>query len=145
MTNLEAFLSTQDEKDIIEAICNAEDKTSGEIRVHIEHASNKALFERALEVFHYLKMDETEQRNGVLIYVAIDNRQFIIYGDLAINEKVDDSFWDTTRDAMQSQFRIGNFKQGLINGILKAGEELKVHFPWNASDIDELPNEISKG
>lgn len=145
MANLEAFLSTQDEQDIIETIRIAENNTSGEIRVHIEHSSNNKLYERAMEVFHALNLKRTKARNGVLIYVAIDDHQFTIYGDKGINLKVEDNFWDTTRDIIASHFKSGNFKLGLIEGIQKAGEELKAYFPWQTTDENELSNEISKG
>jgi uncharacterized membrane protein len=68
----------------------------------------------------------------------------VILGDQGINDKVTDDFWDNTKEMMQDYFRKGNFKQGLVDGILKAGHELKTHFPYEADDIDELSNEISK-
>jgi uncharacterized membrane protein len=53
-------------------------------------------------------------------------------------------FWDSTKDAMLAHFK-KNFKQGLIDGIIIAGEQLKQHFPWSEDDTNELSNEISKG
>jgi len=146
MSKLEDFLSVEDEAEIVEAIRTAEQTTSGEIRVHIETSSSEAIEARALEVFYHLKMDNTKLQNGVLIYVAVAQKTFAIYGDKGINDVVDTKFWDTTKDLMQTHFEHGNFKQGLIDGILKAGKELGQHFPWDHHhDIDELPNEISKG
>ncbi|WP_053977372.1 TPM domain-containing protein [Mangrovimonas xylaniphaga] len=146
MSNIEDFLSAEEEQDIIEAIRTAEDHTSGEIRVHIERSSkDETPFERAKEVFHLLKMDNTKLSNGVLLYVAVDDHNFVICGDKGIDAVVPENFWDTTRDAIQSRFKEGNFKQGIIDGILKAGHELKVHFPVEDDDINELPNEISRG
>jgi uncharacterized membrane protein len=145
MSQVEDFLSAEDEQDIIAAIRTAEQKTSGEIRIHIEAHTDLDTFERALEVFHLLKMDNTKLRNGVLIYVAVSNRNFVIYGDEGINKVVPDNFWNTTRDAMRDQFRQGNFAKGLIEGVTKAGYELQKHFPWDVSDANELSNEISKG
>lgn len=146
MSNIEDFLSAEEEQEIIEAIRTAEDHTSGEIRVHIERSSkDETPFERAKEVFHLLKMDNTKLSNGVLLYVAVDDHNFVICGDKGIDDVVPKNFWDTTRDAIQSRFKEGNFKQGIIDGILKAGHELKVHFPVEDGDIDELPNEISRG
>ena len=84
-------------------------------------------------------------KNGVLIYVAVEDKTFVIYGDKGINDVVPDNFWDSTKDIMQSHFKDGNFKQGLIDGILKAGQQLEKHFPWIHGDINELPNDISKG
>jgi len=145
MSKVEDFLTQAEEQEIVAAIGLAEKNTSGEIRVHIEKKTSIDAFDRAMEVFHLLKMDETELRNGVLIYVAVKDKTFVIYGDKDINEKVADDFWNSTRDVMVSHFKNGNFKQGLIDGIIKAGEELKKFFPYQDDDINELSNEISKG
>ncbi|WP_298761545.1 TPM domain-containing protein [uncultured Psychroserpens sp.] len=145
MSNIEDFLTTSEEEEIINAIRKAEYSTSGEIRIHIEHDSELEPLERAMEVFHYLKMDNTKLQNGVLIYVAVDIKTFVIYGDKGINNVVPTHFWDSTKDIMQSHFKANRFKQGLIEGVLKAGEQLEKHFPWIHGDANELPNEISKG
>ncbi|WP_420574904.1 TPM domain-containing protein [Kordia sp.] len=146
MSKVEDFLSAKEEQEIIAAIRTAERNTSGEIRVHIEDHTDADTFDRALEVFHLLKMDNTRLRNGVLIYVAVADKSFVICGDKGINDVVPCDFWDSTRDVMRTQFQHGNFKQGLIDGVLKAGLELQTHFPWDANTHeDELPNEISRG
>lgn len=145
MSKVEDFLSKDEEEEIIEAIRTAEHNTSGEIRVHIEKSSKTDHFNRALEVFHYLKMDNTKEQNGVLIYVAVKDKAFVIYGDKGINDVVPDDFWDSTKDLIQSHFKSGRFKQGLVEGILKAGTVLEKHFPWEKGDVNELSDEISKG
>lgn len=146
MSKLEKFLSPRDEEEVIAAIRQAEKSTSGEIRVHIERSHGQQdIFERAMEVFHLLKMDNTKQANGVLIYVAVEDRDFVIYGDRGINEVVPADFWESTKDAIVAQFKAGNYKQGLIDGILKAGDQLKAHFPWSETTVNELPNNISRG
>ncbi|SDH97754.1 TPM domain-containing protein [Winogradskyella thalassocola] len=145
MPNIEQFLTAKEEAEIVEAIRIAEGKTSGEIRVHIEQKCDIDVYEHALEVFHFLKMDNTIQRNGVLIYVAVDNRSFVIFGDQGINNIVGADFWNSTRDKISSQFKSGRFKQGLIDGIQEAGKALSQHFPWDHNDKDELDNTISKG
>lgn len=145
MSKVEAFLTKEEEQEIIDAIRIAEKNTSGEIRVHIEATSDKDHFERALEVFHMLKMFNTKDENGVLIYVAVNDHKFVIYGDKGINNVVEKDFWNATKDVMQSHFKKGDFKQGIVDGILKAGHELKAHFPWQIDDENELSNEISKG
>lgn len=145
MSKVEDFLSPEEEEKIIEAIRQAESNTSGEIRVHIEHTSELDAYERAMEVFHYLKMDNTKLRNGVLIYLAVEDRNFVIFGDQGINDVVDNVFWDSTRDIMLEHFKQGDFTQGLIEGVLKAGKQLETHFPWEDLDKNELPNKISKG
>lgn len=145
MSKVEDFLTASEEQEIVEAIRMAEKNTSGEIRVHIEKSTSIAAFDRAMEVFHLLKMDNTKLQNGVLIYVAVNDKSFVICGDKGIDKVVPDDFWDCTRDAMQEQFKNGRFKQGLINGITRAGEKLQQYFPWEEGDTDELSNEISKG
>jgi uncharacterized membrane protein len=144
MSKTTPFLSTQDEEAIVFAIKEAEKKTSGEIRVHIEAHTDEDHYEHALKVVGELKMHETELRNGVLFYVAVDDHKFVILGDKGINDKVADDFWGATKEMMQNYFRKGEFKQGLVDGILKAGHELKTHFPYQDDDTDELSNEISK-
>ncbi|AOW17561.1 hypothetical protein LPB03_08815 [Polaribacter vadi] len=145
MSKVEAFLTKEEEQEIISAIRVAEKNTSGEIRVHIEATSDKDPYERSLEVFYLLKMDNTKDANAVLIYVAVNDQKFVIYGDKGINKVVPKDFWNSTKDVMQSHFKNGNFKQGIVDGILKAGEELQAHFPWQIDDENELSNEISKG
>ena|SRR5690606_38252561 len=145
MSKVEDFLSKKEEEEIIEAIRQAESKTSGEIRVHLEASSKIDTYERALELFHLLKMDNTKLQNGVLIYVAVHDRTFVICGDKDINDVVSHDFWDTTKNVMQTHFKQGQFKQGLIAGILTAGTALSEHFPWEHGDQNELPNTISKG
>ena len=145
MSKVESFLSKADEQHIIEAIRAAEKATSGEIRVHLEQTTSLAPFERALEVFYDLKMNETQDQNGVLIYLAVADKKFAICGDKGINQVVDEDFWDNTKNIMTQHFKNNNFKQGLIEGILESGEQLKKYFPYQDHDSDELSNEISRG
>ena len=145
MSQVEDFLSRNEEQEIVAAIGMAENNTSGEIRVHIEQTTSKVHFDRALEVFHELKMDETQLKNGVLFYFAVADKNFVICGDKGINDLVATDFWDSTKDIMVAQFKSGNFKQGIVDGILSAGEQLKKYFPKLAEDTNELSNEISKG
>lgn len=145
MSKVEDFLTKDEEAEVVEAIRLAEKNTSGEIRVHIEKETSIAPIERAVEVFHELKMDQTQLRNGVIIYVAAKSKQFAIYGDKGINDKVADDFWNCTKDIMLGHFRNGNNRKALTDGIHNAGEQLKKHFPFQDGDTDELSNEISKG
>lgn len=141
----EVFLTSEEEQEIVSAISLAEKETSGEIRVHIEKTTSKVPYDRALEVFEELKMHETELKNGVLIYLAVADKQFVVCGDKGINDVVPIDFWDTTKQTMIAHFKNGDFKQGLIDGIQKAGAQLKSYFPFQGGDHNELSNEISKG
>lgn len=145
MSKVEDFLTKAEEAEVVEAIRLAEKNTSGEIRVHLEKETSIAPIERAVEVFHELGMDTTQLRNGVIIYVAVKSKQFAIYGDQGINDKVDDNFWDCTKDIMVNHFKTGNNVQALVEGIHNAGEQLKKYFPFDDNDTNELSNEISKG
>jgi uncharacterized membrane protein len=144
MAKTAAFLSKEEEQEIVQAIVEAEKNTSGEVRVHIENHSNKTPLERAQEVFFELKMEATNDRNGVLFYVSVTDKKFAIIGDQGINELVAPDFWDTTKEIVLNHFKQGAFKQGLVEGILSAGNQLKAYFPYQSDDEDELSNEISK-
>ncbi|WP_350293878.1 TPM domain-containing protein [uncultured Croceitalea sp.] len=145
MSKVEAFLSFEEEQEIVNAILEAEKNTSGEIRVHIEASAKIDHFSRAQQVFHFLKMDNTKDENGVLIYVAVEDKKFVIYGDKGIDKAVPRGFWDNTKEVISKRFKEGDFKQGIIEGVLKAGKELEAHFPWNHNDTNELSDAISKG
>ena len=145
MSKVEDLLTKEDEQEIVEAIRLAEKNTSGEIRVHIEKTTALDAYDRAMEVFHELRMDETELKNGVLIYLAVEDRNFVICGDKGINDLVPNDFWDCTRDIIVDHFKKGDFKQGLVDGITRAGEQLQHYFPFQDGDNNELSNEISKG
>jgi len=137
------FFSKEEEREIIDAIKKAEKRTSGEIRVHVENYSKDDVFERAIYWFKKLGMHKTEQRNGVLFYIAIDARKFAILGDVGINQKVPDGFWEEIKDVMAENFKKGEFKNGVVKGILMAGEQLKKYFPYQKNDKNELDDEIS--
>ena len=145
MSKTEDFLTSKQEGKIVEAIRIAEENTSGEIRVHIEEKSEKPPIERATEVFNTLKMFETEARNGVLFYVNVSGNQFAIIGDEGINKVVSSDFWECTKDIVLTNFALKKNKKGLVNGIERAGEQLKKYFPYQKDDSNELSNEISKG
>ena len=145
MSKVEDFLNKQDEQAVIDAIRLAEKQTSGEIRVHLEKTTSIDAYKRALQLFYDLKMNETEQQNGVLIYVAVADKKIAICGDKGIHDKVGDQFWDSTKNKIISHFKDNNFKQGLIDGIAEAGNQLTKYFPAVANDTNELSNEISIG
>lgn len=145
MPKVTDFFTPAEEEAIVAAIQQAEKNTSGEIRVHIEQHSEKPPLERAQEVFFQLGMNATTARNGVLFYLGTDDRAFAIIGDEGIDKVVEDDFWDCTKDTVIDHFKQTRFADGLVAGILKAGERLKQYFPYAADDKNELPDTISKG
>ena len=139
------FFSQEQREDIRQAILNAELDTSGEIRVHIETNCKGEVLDRAAYLFKKLNMHDTELRNGVLFYLAVNNRKFAVLGDKGINAVVPDDFWDDIKMILLNQFRENHFTEGLVEGIGKVGEKLKKHFPHQSDDINELPDDISFG
>jgi uncharacterized membrane protein len=139
------FFTKEEEQRIIAAIGEAEGHTSGEIRVHLDKGFEGEVTEAAAKVFHDLGMDKTAERNGVLIYIVPSAHQFAIIGDKGIDEKVPPHFWEEVRDVMQARFRHGQFADGICEGVLRAGQKLKEHFPWIHGDSNELSDEISYG
>jgi uncharacterized membrane protein len=138
-----SFFTKEQQADILSAIKEAEDMTSGEIRVHIENQIDGDVLDRAAWIFKKIKMHETAEKNGVLFYLAVVNRKFAIIGDEGINSKVPEGFWDNIKDIMETHFREEKFSEGLTKGILMAGLQLKTHFPYHKDDVNELPDDIS--
>ena len=138
------FLSQLDHDRIVAAIAEAESKSSGQIRVHITHGKPKNLEERAERRFEKLGMTRTTHRNGVLIYVAPKLRRFRILGDAGIHEKCGEDFWKETAGELESHFRKGQFTEGLVHGVAKAGKVLAEHFPRQAAETAELPDEVTE-
>lgn len=139
------FFSEEQKKQITDAIAEAEQNTSGEIRLHVEGSCKIDVLDRAAYVFKQLEMHETAQRNGVLFYLAVNDRKFAIIGDAGINKVVPANFWDQIKETMLGFFKEGSFTEGIATGILMAGEQLKAHFPCQKNDVNELSNEISFG
>ena len=139
------FFTSQEQDQIIESIRMAELNTSGEIRLHIEAHCEGDAYERAKVVFEQLGMHATEQKNGVLFYLAYANQKFAILGDKGIHEKVSQQFWDEEKELLVSYFKHQKFAEGLCLAIAQAGDKLKQHFPYQSNDTNELSNEISFG
>ena len=139
------FLSVPEQEKIKKAIMNAENDSSGEIRVHIESECHGDVLDRAAYLFKTLGMEKTELRNGVLFYLAANSKKFAILGDKGINKEVPEDFWTNIKVIMAERFKEGDYATGLSEGIREAGTKLKKHFPHHMEDIDELTDEISFG
>lgn len=139
------YLTEKDKLEITNAIRVAETNTSGEIRVHLEKHCVGEVLDRAAYLFEKLEMHKTKLRNGVLFYVAVEDKKFAILGDGGINQKVPEDFWESTKDVVIEKLKEGKIAKGLASGIIKAGEQLKAHFPYQDDDVNELSDEISFG
>lgn len=141
------YFSEKEQKEIVQAIAAAETATSGEIRLYVEgHCQYDDALDRAREVFQELKMYETAASNGVLIYLAMNDRKLAVFGDEGIHQKVGADFWqqnlrETTVHFQQKAY--GTVLSVLIHSI---GEALKEAFPYDrVGDINELPDDIVYG
>lgn len=139
------FFTKEEKAQLKAAIQEAELNTSGEIRLHLDNRCKADVLDCAAAWFEKLEMHKTEQRNGVLFYLAIRDHKFAILGDAGINAVTADDFWDRIKEEMLSAFKEGNFAAGLAKGIAMAGEQLKAHFPYQSDDVNELSDEISFG
>ena len=137
------FFTKEQQAQILAAVKEAENETSGEIRVHIEKHCQEEVLDRAAWIFKKLGMQNTAERNGVLFYLAVSDRKFAIIGDAGINANVPAGFWDDVKELLRRNFREGRFTEGLSEGIILAGTHLKRHFPRSKDDVNELPDEIS--
>ena len=137
------FFTREQQEAIVRAIGEAEHATSGEIRVHIETSCKADVLDEAAWLFRKVGMQKTVDRNGVLIYLAINDRKFAIIGDTGINSVVPLGFWDEIRDHMKQRFSENLFTEGLTEGIIMAGQQLKEHFPRTRDDVNEITDTIS--
>lgn len=139
------IVSSFHQDQIKSAIREAEKITSGEIRVFIDKKCPGDVLDHAAHVFHKLKMDQTKERNGVLIYISVSDHKFAIIGDAGIHQQVKDDFWNKIRNEMTEHFKSGNIAGGLVHAVHEAGIALQKYFPRKQDDKDELSNEIVFG
>lgn len=143
--SVQSYFTEENKLQITNAIRVAETNTSGEVRVHIEKQCKVDVLDRAAYIFEKLEMHKTKLRNGVLFYLAFDDRKFAILGDAGINQKVPENFWNEIKETALEEFKQGQFAEGISKGIIMAGEQLKAHFPYQKEDVNELSDEISFG
>jgi len=135
------------QQQIVAAIQSAEQRTSGEIRVYVESRCRYVdPLHRAAEVFTGLHMEKTAARNGVLVYVALKDRQLAFFGDKGIHEKVGSEFWNERVKNILGHFNKADYAGGLARMITEIGEALQRHFPYDkGADKNELPDDIVFG
>ncbi|MBM4037255.1 MAG: TPM domain-containing protein [Planctomycetes bacterium] len=142
-TSPDRFLTHAERVQAEAAVAEAEVRTSAEVKLVIARHCWSGIKAKAAAVFHKLGLDKTAERNAVLVLLVTTNREFLIYGDEGIHQKVGQSFWDDVRDVMAGHFREGRFGEGLAEGIRRIGGKLADHFPDRAEDKNELPDEVA--
>jgi uncharacterized membrane protein len=139
------FLDADEEERVLAAIRAFENRTSGELRVHLEPHVDGPILDAARRTFEELGMTETADRNGVLFFVAVRDRKFAVLGDAGINQRVSEGFWQEVVAAVREEFARGRFAEGLVRGVDIAGHALAEFFPVQPDDVNELPDGISRG
>lgn len=141
------FFSATEKEKIHTAIKQAEQNTSGEVRVYVESRCRFVdPIDRAAEIFYNLKMQATELHNGVLVYVAMKDRQLAIFADEGIYKKAGAEFWKEEVKHMLAQFNKDNYADGIATVVSEIGDALHFHFPYDSqTDKNELPDEIVFG
>jgi len=142
----DAFVAALDDDRIVAAIREAEARSRGEVRVHVTHRLVQDARAEAEAVFERLGMTNTKERNGVLLFVAPENRSFTVLGDRAIHERCGEGFWAAVAEAVGGEFRAGRFTEGIVAGVARIGAELERHFPRRPGETDqnELPDAVSR-
>ena len=142
---VKGYFSDVEGRAIIDAIEEAEKATSGEIRLHVENRCKGDILDSASEVFSLLAMHKTQFRNGVLIYLAVEDHKFAVIGDAGINQKVEAHYWEDIKDHMSARFEADAIVSGICEAIKTTGQKLKEHFPVPANDAVKLEDETSTG
>jgi uncharacterized membrane protein len=141
------FFTAEERQRIIEAVRDAERRTSGEVRVFVEsRCPYMDAIDRATQIFFKLEMQKTADRNAVLIYVAIKDHQLAIFGDEGIHTRVGQAYWQNEIEQMITSFDRENYAEGIRQCVIDIGEALHTHFPFiNETDKNELPDDIVFG
>lgn len=140
------FFTSQQQKLMVEAIQEAEKNTSGEVRVFVEgKCTYVSAVDRAHEIFFSLKMEQTRERNAVLLYLALDDRQLALFADEGIYQRVGKQYWDVRVKEIIAAFTKDNYTGGICSVINNIGSTLKNEFPHHSDDKNELPDEIIFG
>lgn len=141
------FFTEEEKQSIVDAVKKAEQRTSGEVRVFVEHRCRYVnAIDRAIEIFGNLQMFKTDQRNAVLLYIAVKDRQLAVFGDEGIHQKVGDQYWENEVKKMIAAFNRDNIAEGISQCVFNIGEALCTHFPYDKdTDKNELPDDIVFG
>ena len=140
------FFTKAEQKAIVDSIAEAETLSTGEIRTFIERdLENPGVdpYLRAREVFAQLGMQNTAERNGVLVYLAVRSRKFAIVGDEELHKLVGEDYWIDIRNQLAAEFAVERFAEGMVAAIRAIGDSLSSYFPPRSDDINELPDDIA--
>jgi uncharacterized membrane protein len=141
------FFTEEEKKLIVDAVQHAEKRTSGEIRVFVESRCKYVdAIDRAAEIFFGLQMEKTADRNAVLLYVAMKDRQLAVFADEGIHKRLGQEYWNKEISLLIRNFNREDYAAGIRQCITDIGEALYSNFPYdNKTDKNELPDDIVFG
>jgi uncharacterized membrane protein len=139
------LLSPADLEAVARTVAEAEAATSGEIRVHLDARCPGDPMARAIERFERLGMHRTALRNGVLVYLAIEDRKLAVIGDAGVHARVGPAYWAELTAALVAHLGAGRPGEGLVAAVREVGATLRRHFPRTPDDRNELSDEVSLG
>lgn len=143
LSNPKKFLTEKETEQVANTIKEAENQTSAEIKLVVARHCWIDIKSKAAHIFKKFGLDTTKQRNCVLILLITTNREFLIYGDQGIHEKVGQDFWEDTSNQVINKFEAGAFGDGICEGIKLIGEKLAYYFPYQADDKNEVSDEVA--
>jgi uncharacterized membrane protein len=146
MMTAEEFLPEGERQRVMDAVRAAEQRTSGEIRIHLEDHCEEDVLDHAVFIFEELGMQRTRRRNGVLVYVSVADHRLAVIGDAGINARGGDGFWNDVVALLVDHFKQGRNADGLCAAVQRAGDKLAEFFPPEAGGgTNELSDDISFG
>lgn len=134
--------------DIGAAIASCERTHRGELRFVVEGPLHLSTLwrdgsprERAVDLFATLRIWDTEENSGILIYVQLVDRRVEILADRGIAARVPQAEWDLICRGMEASFRQGEWRRGALQAVTRGGELLASHFPASGANPNELPDQ----
>lgn len=143
MADIRKFFSSEDAGEILSAIVAAESRTTGQLRVRVEHKAGKDPVASARAAFDGMGLRANPGHSGVMFYISVDDRKFVVLGDDGISARVPEDFWKNIKDAVIAKFRQKQYAIGLAGGIALVGEKLAEYFPREEGVPGELPDGIA--
>ncbi|MGJ4747653.1 TPM domain-containing protein [Leptospira sp. SA-E8] len=147
-TLLRKYFSPKDLREITGAVANSEKTHRGELKVAVETKiplfqifSGKTARDRALEMFSFLKVWDTEENTGILIYILLSEKKIVTLADRGIYKKIGQEKLNLISTKIGEGFRHGAPKDAILTGIKELTEELSKHFPARKKNPNEISNE----
>ena len=142
-TDPKRFLTSEESAEVSRAVAESESHTSAEIKLLIVRHCWSDIYQKAGRLFRKHGLDKTAGRNAVMVMLVTTNRQFIIYGDRGIHERVGEGYWRHVRDDMARGLKTGRVREALCGAISEIGRTLAEHFPAREGDVNELPDGVA--